>query len=458
MKNSGYANLVAYGFSFALLLSQNENFLKHIGKKNNEIVVLRDVAALLKTTCLVHDIGNPPFGHFGENVIQDCYKQLFESLRYEIKEANGETTNYNHPILKFASLANENEKYLKELTDFLREDNKALLDYTEFDGNAQGFRILTKLQYQGDLTGLNLTLATLAASLKYPNTSKKQKHLTDNGSPLPEDQIALHKHGVFTTEQDYLDKISLDCGLINKDVIKRHPLSFLMEAADSICYLIMDIEDGISKGWFTLNNVIDLLGKIDTNDFKQRMIDENIRSLDKSKNLRWCIIKLRNFLFDYLISKAVDNFVKNIKAIEDGDYQHELIFDDDNKLAESLQSFSRDEILSQREIVSLEVTGRAVISGLFKIYIDLLFHQDKGFRDRGKSLISRAIFKTTLHEHLQSKGLKDNEFDIEYEYQRFDVKDFSVEERLRIIRDFISGMTDNFALNHYRKLSGQQIS
>ena len=140
-----------------------------------------------------------------------------------------------------------------------------------------------------------------------------------------------------------------------------------------------------------------------------------------------------------------------------------MIEDRDN-LYEVLREISQKKILAEREITSLELTGQAVIPGIFDAYIKLLFHPNKSVRKRGKSQISRSIFMTTLHEYYENNKEKDS-FKTKYKnvknpedlYEKFDVADFTVEERFRIIRDFVACMTDKFAVKHYQKLSGQKI-
>lgn len=445
------------GQSFALFLSKNEEFQKYTGLSENDI--LHDVMAALKTACLVHDIGNPPFGHFGEDAIQNYFTNLFDEIRNEISEKGDEQNmQFDNVIIKnvvAGKNGDDRKRALEQLIEFC--DSQEALDFTQFDGNAQGFRVLTKLQYLNDVYGLNLTYACLASSLKYPNAGAKQKNEEKNA---PQDRIAYHKHGVFTTEYDYLEKIFRECDLLDADKkkYKRHPLAFLMEASDSICYLVMDIEDAISKGWLTVKRVIEYLGSELKEEAAKDWYEKKLNKIIvEEKSIRKQRVDLRNALFNYLIKKAKDNFVRKIKAIENGDYQEELIFDDANGVAELLLTLCRQKVLSQREIQSLEITGDAIISGLFDIYINLLFHQEEAYRKRGKSLISRTIFLTTLHEHLYQSGKVGDIAEIDPEYEKFDVNEFSVGERLRIIRDFVVCMTDKFALNHYRKLSGQQI-
>jgi len=305
-------------------------------------------------------------------------------------------------------------------------------DFLHFDGNAQGLRVVTKLQILNDAYGLNLTFATLGSYTKYPNYSE-----------IDELKIAKHKIGVFQSEVEYFNKISNECGLVVNSEHVRHPLCFLMEAADSICYLTMDIEDGFAKKLLTLNDYYEKLKDIATVRDKLKEIYE-----DKENKYKNEITKLVNFrihLIQQLVFLTIDNFTKNISDIENGVYNKELIFDDEaNGLAQTLKDFCGDTIFKFREINSLEVTGHSVIKGLLDYYISFLFHEDKKYRKRASSLISESVLKIAFEEN----GLPENsKVDSLSDYYKF-----------RVIVDFISGMTDQYALNHYQKISGQKIN
>lgn len=166
-------------------------------------------------------------------------------------------------------------------------------------------------------------------------------------------------------------------------------------------------------------------------------------------------MNLRTYLMGYLIDLALRNFIDHIVEIEEGTYTKELIKDDGNGIAKALGEICKQYILNSREVISLEITGKSVIYGILDAYVKMFFSDDENLRNRAKRLISKTIFLTTLQEYLERKGRRKDKADDRYE--EFDVKDFSVEERLRILRDYVSCMTDKFALNHYRKLSGQQI-
>lgn len=427
------------GLSFAIYLSECKEFIEHSGM--GALQILREINPILKTTCLVHDIGNPPFGHFGEEVYQDYFKCLFESINLEIVGTPSGSSLARNIVCRLS------EKQRKDLETFLK-DIDFMADYVNFDGNAEGLRVLTKLQYLGDLNGLNLTYATLASSLKYPNSESPQDGL-----------IAKHKHGIFRTEKNVVETVMKECGLVNSDgIYSRHPLAFLMEAADSICYYVMDIEDAISKGWFTSEFVIDELNKSDnvseTTKEKLKTNKQKNGGIDAPTMKDW--VMLRTTLLSYLMEVATKNFIKHLPEIEAGEYQEELIEDGDG-VYKVLKDISHSKILNNRDVVSLEVTGRAVITGLFDSLLSMLFHSNKRVRKRAKVLMSKSIYKTVLHEHMVeiNPNIKGNE--INSIYDGHDPDDFSVEERFRLVRDFIACMTDKFALAQYQKISGQKI-
>ena len=202
--------------SLACNYTNNENFIGLYRRYKDASADAQRIRAILKTASLLHDIGNPPFGHFGEETIKDYFKTLFSS-----KEKK------------------------KELNIKLSKDE--MIDFTEFDGNAQGLRIISKLQYMGFLDGLNLTYGTLGAYMKYPNEGKKEKD-TKEGKAY----IGNHKHGVFKTEREVFNNIVDNCNMRRGKMIIRHPLAFLVEAADTICYGTMDVEDGLYQKWYSI--------------------------------------------------------------------------------------------------------------------------------------------------------------------------------------------------------------
>lgn len=440
--------VMSFGRSFALFLSHSKKFYKLLGKKKNDTILLRDLEAVLSTVCLIHDIGNPPFGHFGETAIQQYFSRLFDEMGQDAIEINSGRPCHSL-IMKYLFHGitddGEREKKLSEVQNLL---NNELLkyDYTMFDGNAQGFRVLTKLQFLNDLYGMNLTSATLSAYLKYPNCGMANKKAVN---------IALHKHGVFTTEKERMKESMTNCGIAmsGKEAYHRHPLSYFMEAADSICYLCMDIEDAFEKGWIMYGDIVNAIDS-KLNQAWKKIIQQTDLQLAINDPEKRRMIQLRTEIMAYLQKVACENFEKHFDEIVNGTYREELIKDDSNKIADQLGDFCVAKIFTNREIESLEITGDAVIKGIMDNYVNLLFNPKKDYRNRGRDLISKRIVMTVLQEHYDDRAITDNSFE---KISTFDVNELTIEERLRMIRDFVAGMTDKFALNHYQRLSGQKL-
>ena len=386
--------VMSVGESIALNIIFNKDFIKKT--ELNPVDVTRIIPTIIKNACLVHDIGNPPFGHFGETVIQNYFQKLFKLDEIAIED-------------------NKEPKY--KLNDLEWEDFKF------FDGNAQGFRVLSKLQILDDTFGLNLTYATLGAYTKYPNPDK-----------IDSEKLQLKKRGIFQSERDYFNKIANKTSIISDDGYYRHPLSYIMEAADSICYLVMDLEDGYNKKWYNYDYVKSELNDIDGMTDTFEFIDNNFKNeITKIVNLRLALIKR-------LVMLAVDNFINNLDDICHGKYHFELIKDDPHKLAKKLGAFCGKNIFSNKEITSLELTGHSVLKGLLDYFIEFCFSESKDYRKRAIGMISNSIIRAALLE----TG-KDH-FDELNDYYK-----------LRVIVDYISGMTDQYALNQYQKLNGQKI-
>lgn len=405
--------VMSIAYSLGINLCRDKDFIAVYGEKQ-AMEYERIIPMILKTAAFVHDIGNPPFGHFGETIIQNYFKE-----------------------------------YLKKR---IVTDQQAL-DFTCFDGNAEGFRILTRLQYIGDLSGLNLTYATLAAYSKYPNDCEIDKKY-----------IGTKKHGVFTSESDILKNMIVKCNMLNSDnKVKRHPLSFLVEAADSISYNIMDIEDGLTMGWYSFSYIIKYLDKYlqektsNQNysildelgiDFKQKKIAED------DEKRRMCDFRVA--IIRHLVNLAIRNFKNNLEGIDKGTYTKELIEDND-LISMALQDFAANNIYPQREIEQIELTGNSVIRGLLDILLDCAFNQDKKFRNHLKSVISNTFLKVAQREEHSDVKPIDYKYFSKEDINSFDIEKLSPYSKLRTIVDLISGMTDRYAISMYQRLSGQRL-
>ena len=403
--------VMSLGYSFGISICNNKAFLERI-KEYSKDDLIRTIPTILKSSCLLHDIGNPPFGHFGETIIQQYFKKLFL-----------ENKNTTAPIT-------ENETKFSSL----KEEQK--MDFTYFDGNAQGLRIVTALQYIGDQYGLNLTYATLASIIKYPYTASDIK--AGKGKKL----------GVFCTEVEKFNKIVSACGLRQDDRVIRHPLCYLMEASDSICYLTMDIEDSLYKGLFNFHYLFERLHSLNLSNslksdknWKKEL--ERINKLELEEQYK--IIKLRTILIQWFMDLASNSFIKNIDKIETGNYKYKELIEDEEEgvcqLSKMLRKICTEKIFTNRDIVSLELTGHAVLTGLLDYYIEFLILDDSGdYMKRAKQLISKGLIDATMAEN---------------NVKHFE--DLSTYAKLKLIVDYISGMTDKFALTQYQQLNGQKI-
>ena len=371
--------VMTLGYSFSILFCDSPLFQQKTGKNNYEL--FREIPVILKNGCLIHDIGNPPFGHFGETVIQEYFRNLFKRSDFNLRLTDGQRRDFEH-----------------------------------FDGNAQGLRVLTKLQNLNDCFGLNLTCTTLASCLKYPNFG-----------PIDKSRLETKKVGIFQSEIGHARVIAEQCGLMMDDRIVRHPLCYLVEAADSICYLTMDLEDGFKKGFYTLLELKETIG--DNFPEISTYLSEEIP--DSAK-----ITKIRNGLIGKLVNLAYHNFEDHIDEIEEGTFNRELIFSA-TPLANHLQKFCIEKIFSTTNIYHMEMVGHSVLTWLLDFYINNLIFKGKEHRTRTLALMSESIIRTALDET---------------ESATFD--ELSDYYKLRVIVDYIAGMTDRFALKTYRSLNG----
>ncbi len=384
---------------------------------------IKDIAeaipVILKTAAFIHDVGNPPFGHFGETIIQEFFKTFF-----------------------------------KEKGLIVEEDEK--LDFECFDGNAQGYRIITKLQYLNDLAGLNLTYATLGAYTKYPNPGKINK-----------EYIGTKKHGIYYSEREVFNSMVEKCSLRREDGrIKRHPLSFLVEAADSICYLVLDIEDGYSRKLYKFQEILDYINsylddnlpedKIEPYKENDKFSIEKLIDFHKSGIDRKDMVNFRISLISYFVTLAGNNFLKHLKEIDEGEYNEELIEEDPYKIAMALKNFAIEKIYAQEEILKDELTGNSVLTGLLDYLTSYVLHTDKNYRNRSNCLFSKNIKRLLIHETNHKKDLIYTIEDKEIETLDFAL--VPVYYKLRSIVDLVSGMTDKYALRLYQQLSGQRLS
>ena len=424
--------------------------LKRLGLEGKE----RPLLTFVETACLLHDLGNPPFGHFGEIAISDWFHLKRTSV---LPDAIGGITR---------------QRWDKYYADFIH-----------FDGNPQGLRIATKLQPSeaGDLCGLNLTATTLAATVKYPWTADLV------GQPVEPNGESRKKAGYFQTEQPIVDWL---CAALVVRAGARHPLVYSMEAADDIAYCVSDIEDGIEKGLITGaefakymldyvedstpfkknrrtrdKDVEDILKSLGTLRKKVHSNDEgnSLQSLASMSGMN----DFRSAAIRYLARHAGIVFRERQDRILEGEYFALLRDCEASPLIRGLKDFASSFLYDSRTVRSREITAQAVLCGLLDAYLPLMScdksrfdaalngeHQDESGRPiaRESSLASRIAPKylVVYREEVRQTGLLlKNDPGAAKVMERI--------HRLRLLVDYISGMTDGFALQCFHLISGVQI-
>lgn len=342
---------------------------------------------IVAAACLAHDIGNPPFGHSGEDAI---------SAYFQSQGA---------------------QSFLSELT----APQKA--DLQNFEGNAAGFRILTHT-YPAQCNmpgGLRLTYTTLATFTKYPKESLP--HLKGTA------QTSEKKYGFFQIEKEWFRTIADELGLLNKATTgevfyHRHPLAFLVEAADDICYRIIDFEDGCRLGLIPPDQAIGLLSEI---------LDEPAARKSRLEFFDWReqIGYLRARIIDKLITETAGIFLQNEAAILAGTYDTPLISQVSGKaVLDKIKALSVKEIYRNRPVLEIEAAGFEVLGGLLESFL-------------------QAVFEPNSKRHQKLLDLVPDQYlDID--------RTICPEPYSRILRitDFISGLTDQAAISLYRKIKG----
>jgi len=384
------------------------------------------ISNIVENACLMHDIGNPPFGHFGEAAISEWF-----------------TSSHAENVLKESLNLKKLNKNHKEV---------CLSDFQSFDGNPQGFRLITKLQGDDGKTGLNLTYTQLAAFLKYTSSPLNK----DKNEPFRK------KAGFFSTEKDIIDGAWEALGM-GKNT--RHPLSFIMEASDDISYCISDIEDGIEKRIiseeFFFTNFNERLLKLNDALEKKKSdhsISDELIKLKKHASAVSEFMMFKTTLSNLLVDNVAYLFVDDYDTFMNCSRTQEIIHKDTEafKILKILKDFSSDYLFSSKEAETMELSGYAVISGLLEVYSKLLQLP----RDKFSLIVDNEDIrknKLDIHKRLFNRlpATYVNSY-IKCSERVKDDKEWNL--RAHLIVDFISGMTDNFSLETYKMLKGIRVT
>ncbi len=339
-----------------------------------------DIGAIVQAACLAHDIGNPPFGHAGEYAIRDWFRQ-------------------------------PQHAYLLQPLSELQQ-----LDLQTFEGNAQGFRVITQLENHRYNGGLRLTYSTLGALLKYPWTVE---HAGEK-----------EKFSCYQAEKQHLQRIADELGLPQLAPGKwaRHPLSYLMEAADDICYAVLDLEDGIEIGLLKYLQVEPIFLTLAGDSPMLR------EELAEAPTVRRKISLLRGKAIQKAVNAVADAFVAQHDELLAGEFSGDILRACPSHIVDSIVSaktLAREQIFNDRRKVEVEVGAHSTLDVLLDAFLNAV-HQ----------LISSE------RQSFRSKRILDL---MEYSVPQ---RDWSHYQAYMRVLDFIGGMTDNYAQYLARQVSG----
>lgn len=360
-------------------------FIDKIGARNTELI--DDIGTIVSTACLAHDLGNPPFGHSGEEAISQFF-------------SDGEGL------------------YLKKLLSDAEWE-----DLIHFEGNANALRLLVHSFNGRRQGGFSMTYTTLASIVKYPYESKASKR--------------GYKYGFFQSEQEIFKEIATELGIKKKSdnpiAYSRHPLVYLVEAADDICYQIMDIEDAHKLKILSYDEVIEAF----MNFYDKEKDKERIKTINKTfkvvtdKNER--IAYLRAGIINKLIDSCGDVFCNNYDAIMEGDFEGSLIKSIKNVEGEAYNKCSKmafEKIYHTPMVTQIQIAGFKILATILKEYTDAVLKPETYYARNILSIVPEQ-YKVNQEDSIYSK--------------------------IQSVVDYVSGMTDSYALSIYRKINGIEV-
>ena len=366
-------------------MSLGNDISKRIIEKRPELkdTLFEEIGTIVSAACLAHDLGNPPFGHSGEKAIQTFFS---EGAGLEVKE-----------------------KVSPEFWD----------DITHFEGNANAFRILTH-RFRGRRTGgFVMTYSMLASIVKYPFVSSL---------------AGSHgKFGFFTSEAESYQKIADELGLLRLSRegeplrYARHPLVYMVEAADDICYEIMDIEDSHKLKILSYEETEELLLAFFDEDvrrkIRQRIVDEGITD----ENER--VVYMRASVIGKLENECVAAFLAHEEEILGGTFTGSLIdhiSDLPRNAYKHCEKVSYTKIYQSKPVLDIELSGYKIMATLMEVFVNAAINPTRFY---SQQLIRRVS-------------------------SQYDINNPDLEERIMAVIDYISGMTDIYALDIYQKING----
>ncbi|EXU75694.1 dGTPase [Erwinia mallotivora] len=392
--------------------------------------------SLVEMSCLLHDVGNPPFGHFGEAAINDWFKLNLPGLLIEPSDAGVKNSEQNEA--------------------FLAMNAKLRQDLCHFEGNAQAIRLVhTLLQ-------LNLSYVQVACILKYTAPAWYSGEKPERFATL------MKKPGYYLSEEKFVSEL---LRATSTEQYHRFPLTYIMEAADDISYCIADLDDAVEKAIFSVDQLYGYLQaewqllktkkKVNSDALFVKIIDFAYSEAQSKERYRsrsdTFFMKLRVGVQSVLVEHAVRRFIDNIAAIYQGDFNHSLLEDESNEsqLLALFKVVARKHVFNHAEVEQLELQGYQVIRGLLNIYQPLWAMSYSDFNilineDFHKDYpIETRLFHKLSGKHRKAYSVHMRSLKVSYPFERFLWEKYY---RARLLQDYVSGMTDLYAWDEYRRL------
>ena len=401
--------------SFARSLGQSvgQSIINNKLSKDFSYEQRESISDILECAGLIHDIGNPPFGHFGESAIQDWCKNNFVKLTF--KE--------------------------KKIDEILSDEQKN--DFYHFEGNAQALRVVSKLHFLVDENGMNLTKALLSTIIKYPVNSTGIDKYSGN--------IRTKKMGYFDADKDIFENVDASVGSNGN----RNPLTYLLEAADDIAYLTADIEDSLKKGMISLDTLILEINKRisksqnkEAADFAGQCLEKLNKKYEKAtdKNLsepdvyaieNWMVI-----VQGQVLQLVTDCFVDNYESIMAGTFAKSLIEGSKaSLLMDILGDIAFKYTFTSKPIYKLEIAADTILNFLLDKFMKAILYYDT---DEKLSVVDKKIISMISRDYMH----------IYHYYSEGKSESDRLYLRLLLVTDYICGMTDSFAKNLYQEFNG----
>lgn len=382
-----------------------------------------DICHILQCAGLIHDIGNPPFGHFGELAIREWFEKNLKKLDF----------------------------FGQSVDEILKPQMKE--DFYHFEGNAQALRLVTKLHYLVDENGMNLTYALLDTIVKYPVPSTGIDKTTGN--------IKDAKMGYYYADRQTYEEISKETGTFSN----RHPLTYILEAADDLAYSTADIEDAFVKGYISYHMLEEELQRLEQENrscgfaqsegirrqnilpefpaleklhtYYQRGVEKGIWSPESYAVKNW-LVRLQGFL----ITCATDGFTSNYDKIMSGEFTQDLYYGSfGRKLMDMLEELAYEKVFCSNDIYKMEIAEGVILDFLMEKLVSAILYYDT---DKKPASMDKRVVSFISDNYMNA-----------YRYQ---AKGKSEAERLYLrlllVTDYVCGMTDSYAKRLYQELNG----